>query len=649
MALDAKKVFAVLGGRIDEIDGTAAKEASEKAREYAENAETSATSAKNDADRAEQVAESIPSDYTEMSNDVSELKDTTSQLSESIADIQEDTFLFFGNKSNHNISIVGSATKKELLKADLTKESMYKIDVAFNSPTTKNSYLYLLDSDGNSIIPNGGQQIVVGSLNKTINVNVLNNYVSAYVALTCSESLSIRSVSISTTNNGLNDIKNSIDDLANSNKIQITPSNGNILSILNENNEYSYPHIYYAESIEYKTNASRWCGVETIVKNPPISSIIYVRANRSIGNDKTIRLNFFDANNTRIGSENWSTTSEISCVVPFGTDYCRVTIAACWDTALGSDVIVTFSDVAIKYGDISEIRDKIDGVGNHSYIGEKITIDTNDAEHFKCNINKWKSIVDSDETYKAYLNQSIAIFNDVLFMFNDHGTGFAVDYNTKEIISTFIVENVYANHLNSAQFTKIYYSDSDSYPLLMISRCGSDGDDSCQLFRVTRNGNQFSFELINKISTDIKTYGFSWGIDNATNIIYGSSNKNGDYTVTTDNPICYYGWGMPNIEDIKSGTEIVLKKEDRLFNIETEFSIPQGLSVKNGSIFHAVQTYLDGGNRPYIWRIDTVRGRRASVIPLLGTYEPEGVCIYNGKLYVSQKHGNSVDIYEFSF
>lgn len=44
MALDAKKVFAVLGGRIDEIDGTAAKEASEKAREYAAEAKEYAES-----------------------------------------------------------------------------------------------------------------------------------------------------------------------------------------------------------------------------------------------------------------------------------------------------------------------------------------------------------------------------------------------------------------------------------------------------------------------------------------------------------------------------------------------------------------------------------------------------------------------------
>lgn len=604
---------------------------------------STSTQAQKDIDaKAAETLKTIPESYTELDGSVKQLK-------EDLTNKSNRDFNFFGNKLITNIYISNSVTKRELLKVNLKSGSVCDILITFNSPTTKNSYLFLLDGDGNSIISNGGQQIPAGSTSKSVTVNINSDYTDAYVALTCSEALVISSLNVSSSICELKSIKEDIVLLKNKDVVLLTPSNGNIVSVENENNRISYPSIYYADKVVYNTNASRWCGIEVVVQKPPIASMIFVRAKRDVGNDKPIRIIFFDSNNTKIGAENWSTTNEISCVVPNGTEYCRVTIVACWNTALGANTLVTFSDVCVKYGDIVDLQNKIDGVGTHKYIGEKIRIERDDSESHKCNIITWKHIDDSSETYNAYLNQSMAIFDGIVFMFNEHGSGFAIDYETKEIISSFVVENVYANHLNSAQFTNMYYEDTDDYPLLLISKCGDDHDDSCQIFRITRTDNNFTFSLINKISADFTSYGISWGIDNSTNTIYASTNKNGDYHVTTNNPIVYYGWNMPNIESIKNGTEIVLNSSDRVFNIETDFSIYQGMCVKSGVIFHLVQTYDNGVNRPFVWCVDTVRGKISSIIPLLGLYEPEGISVYDGKLYISQKSGNLLDIYEVSF
>ena len=61
------------------------------------------------------------------------------------------------------------------------------------------------------------------------------------------------------------------------------------------------------------------------------------------------------------------------------------------------------------------------------------------------------------------------------------------------------------------------------------------------------------------------------------------------------------------------------------------------------------------GMETSVWAVDVMSGRVASKVPLPVTWEPEGVALYNEKLYVSQKVGNDtagnnpMRIYELDF
>ena len=136
---------------------------------------STSTQAQKDIDaKAAETLKTIPESYTELDGSVKQLK-------EDLTNKSNRDFNFFGNKLITNIYISNSVTKRELLKVNLKSGSVCDILITFNSPTTKNSYLFLLDGDGNSIISNGGQQIPAGSTSKSVTVNINSDYTDAYL------------------------------------------------------------------------------------------------------------------------------------------------------------------------------------------------------------------------------------------------------------------------------------------------------------------------------------------------------------------------------------------------------------------------------------------------------------------------------------
>ena len=75
----------------------------------------------------------------------------------------------------------------------------------------------------------------------------------------------------------------------------------------------------------------------------------------------------------------------------------------------------------------------------------------------------------------------------------------------------------------------------------------------------------------------------------------------------------------------------------------------QGMAVNGGTIYTGIS--YSGQN---VWAVDVLRNRVTSKVKLIASQEVEGVAVYDGKIYVTQRNGYGTDderlaIYELSF
>ena len=238
-----------------------------------------------------------------------------------------------------------------------------------------------------------------------------------------------------------------------------------------------------------------------------------------------------------------------------------------------------------------------------------------------------------------------------MFLFFSDSTGVILNYETKELITSFSITPS-ANHANNVQFSNIYYDNDDEFPLLFLSRCSNNATetnaDECIIYRITRSGTTFTFTEVNTIRANHRTYGNSWAINNESGLITEVAYLNGIYSVTENNPEVFTTWKMPNKSAILSGTEITLDVDDSISVYNSiEYELLQGIIWHNGLIYHVREDYLDV--------LDVIKGALISRIPETDTAEFENVTIYNGKMYTLHRYGvnasatNPVRIYEVTF
>jgi hypothetical protein len=247
----------------------------------------------------------------------------------------------------------------------------------------------------------------------------------------------------------------------------------------------------------------------------------------------------------------------------------------------------------------------------------------------------------------------MAIFGGYVFLFNWGNNVVILNYANKSIVGRFYYNSTSdSNHQNSAQFSNVYYNDDDEFPLLLISRCEGNGADECLVYRVTRNNNTFTFALVNTIVFNGTTYGSDWNEDTVNNKLYMAAQVNAPYTTVTNNPINYFAFEMPSKAELISGNAIHFSADDAVAHIETEHATPQGMCAIGGKVYHAVLEKLVHAT---IHAVGVSENRILSRIPLVNDDEPEGVAVYDSKMYVTQKRGNDTEgvnpltIYEITF
>lgn len=309
------------------------------------------------------------------------------------------------------------------------------------------------------------------------------------------------------------------------------------------------------------------------------------------------------------------------------------------------------------------LQNTVLGEGPNTYIGEKLNLAKINPQINKCTRTLWKDFNSTDipdlPQYRFNENQSIAIYNGYMFLFNNAGTGAVVDYSTKEIIASFTSGATSQNHQNSAQFTDYFYDSSDEFPLLLQSQMfenhpGGSNNDKCFVYRITRSNDEFTFTLINTIVYDHETYGVSWCYDQGMGKLYGICFYNGSYNVSNNNPIHVIGFDMPSKADVIAGNQITLTDDDVKSHAVIDHAVIQGAFAYQGTIFLGIQYYPYVTNGSCVWAIDPLEGRVKSEITLVNSWEPEGVAIYNEHMYVTQRHGsdsentNPLRVYEIT-
>lgn len=345
--------------------------------------------------------------------------------------------------------------------------------------------------------------------------------------------------------------------------------------------------------------------------------------------------------------------------IPSNAKYMRINITTSEGTA-SSDI--TWAENLQTKGKLRIVdvvttieKDNI-GVGEYSYTGEKINL-TPIQTRRKCTFNTWVSFnsVDYQDLANYYLsdNQSVALFGDYVFFFNGNNTITVLDYETKQFVGVITTPVTSRNHQNAAQFSDIYYDTNDDFPLLFVSRCGNTTsaglEDTCLIYRIQNINNVFSATLINTIDSDISTLGNDWCIDNVNKTIYMLGYVNASYQTSTNNPIKFYKWHLPNKEDIVSGNTITLQKSNCIAQSEMPYVLLQSAFCISGMLY--ITCRIDG-----VWKVvgyDMQRGIVTATLALQSSKECEGVNVYDGKMYITQYGSNSTTnplvVYEVAY
>lgn len=354
----------------------------------------------------------------------------------------------------------------------------------------------------------------------------------------------------------------------------------------------------------------------------------------------------YDENGVFVADSGWKT----SYIVPANTPFNFVIAKTIEDMSLTADVPTFVNAIKLNVSKYSADTENL-------YFGDKIVLNNDSTTQHSVNITLWKDFVGDEipslASYSLHLNQSMTIYGGYVFLFSP-GICTILDYSTKNIVGSCNYEPASHQHANSAQFTDMYYASDDEFPLLLLSRCGNSasgsGYDECLIYRITRSESTFTMTLVNDIMPNFATYGASWGIDNNTGLLYMSTTINGTWQVTENNPIMFSAYKMPTLTEILSSNEILIDKDDVIAKMLIPHYTLQGMAVNGGIIYTGI-TY-NGHN---VWAADIWNNRVKSKIKLTSNYEVEGVAVYDGKIYVSQKIGtdteavNPCKIYELSF
>lgn len=242
-----------------------------------------------------------------------------------------------------------------------------------------------------------------------------------------------------------------------------------------------------------------------------------------------------------------------------------------------------------------------------------------------------------DSVSVAGSTQGFAIWGRYAFSLHDGGQCVVVDMRRRRFVSSFVLEGN-TGHCNNASFGAEYYDRRSRFPLLYVSECR--GGRACYVNDVGLEGSR----LVQTIYYDGGecTGPMDWCVDADNRLIY--------IYCTIGRLRMFKRFRLPRLADSDARGEVHLRPEDALG------SIPVGdVVIPQGSLIHGRLLYLPDGVPPRERRlhvVDIITARRVACLDLgaIG-YEPEGLAVGRGRLYVSfhtPREPRHNRIYEFT-
>lgn len=320
--------------------------------------------------------------------------------------------------------------------------------------------------------------------------------------------------------------------------------------------------------------------------------------------------------------------------VPAGTEF-RLTIRNYpEDTTVEMDIESASNAVTLTYNGF------MPGVGDSLYYGNPIRIETDFENKNRCDIQLWKDFTNTDDSWKAYDTQSMAIFGNYMFLLNSDGAGFVVDMTEKNVVGTLTMPSIANNHQNAAQFSAIFYDNTDEFPLLFVSHKDSNTEYAeVLIYRILRNNSLFSVTKVNTITWRHVAYGGSVIVDNSGRMLNFVTYLNGGYNVAENNPVIVASFKLPTDSQILSGEQIVITDDDIISCFTIDHVTLQDGCSNGGFLYQCVTDENETSQKQFIYAIDVRSGRVSAKVRLLNNLEVEGVSVHGGMMYVIQRRG----------
>lgn len=265
--------------------------------------------------------------------------------------------------------------------------------------------------------------------------------------------------------------------------------------------------------------------------------------------------------------------------------------------------------------------------------------------------------------------QDGAIFGGYLFSFNSTGVCKVYSTDNYSYISEFTLDknDLLSPHSNSVCFGSYKYDSTDEFPLLYCNvyntyKNNRELDGTCNVYRIVRNGNTFSSELVQIIKVGFTDNTEKWSSPS------GDSRPFGNFAVDTDNNRLYaftmrdaskttrfFGFDLPmpsaGVPDGAIGVNrVTLTLDDVKDSFECEyFYYIQGAAYGGGKIYSLEGFTNDATNRAAIKIADLSKKKLCGKIDLYGMgfkTEPEVIYVLDGVLYYIDVSGN---VYKITF
>lgn len=334
-----------------------------------------------------------------------------------------------------------------------------------------------------------------------------------------------------------------------------------------------------------------------------------------------------------------------------GTEYVLKIAKYPEDTSLEADLGLFVSQVRIQ----SEFQQTLFGKGFVGYYGQRVS-PLKMQKNYQCDENVLISQTMPSDGNNVNKNAAgLVVYGNRIFSFNDGATCSVFALDTLELLQ--VASLPWSAHNNNAQPTPYFYDSGDSFPLLLVSRgdYAGSGEQKFYFVRVVESSGSFTFTIVKEVSYSGfpgAEYNCSWFANYERGELYCYSYPNGGWSVAENNPIIFHKFTFPSLDnyDPVTLTDADVKETITL----QDHWIMQSALYHNDKIF--VQVEADGSwqsitingqpydfskGRHFLFVINANSGYIETLVPIHGDQEQEGMCIYDGELYMSEKYSSA--------